>query len=360
MRMPKATWGRLAIMLVALTGTIAFFVWHGPDWGLVLDAFRFVAWEWVVAAIALNLLSVVARAAAWNEVIEQAVPPPQPPFRAVFSAFGVGLFANAVLPGRIGELARVAVLSGRIEEERRADTWATLLGTVFAHRVLDLFPVLLLIAYVAATAKIPHWALASLVVFVIVAFALFAFALASARHRHRSVLEEAEGGVWRLITMARYGLGVLKAPVPAVFAGLLQCLGWLCQLFAVWAAMRAFDIHEPLPAAGLVLLLMNVAMLFPLWPGNVGLVQAAVALPLVSYGVPYAKGFAFGIGLQAIEMSVGVGIGFIFLAREGLSYAMLKHMPGAEQADMGEAAEEAEEEMSQVEEERRDRARIAR
>ena len=52
---------------------------------------------------------------------------------------------------------------------------------------------------------------------------------------------------------------------------------------------------------------MNVAMLFPLWPGNIGLVQAAVALPLVSYGVPYAKGFAFGIGLQAIEMSVGVG-----------------------------------------------------
>ena len=47
--------------------------------------------------------------------------------------------------------------------------------------------------------------------------------------------------------------------------------------------MRAFDIHEPLPAAGLVLVLMNVATLFPLWPGNIGLVQAAVALPLYRY-----------------------------------------------------------------------------
>jgi len=336
---------------------IAFFVWHGPDWGLVVDAFRFVAWQWVVAAVLLNLLSVVARAGAWNQVIEQAVPPPKPPFRAVFSAFGVGLFANAVLPGRIGELARVAVLSRRVEEERRADTWAVLLGTVFAHRVLDLFPVVLLIGYVAATAKIPHWAGASLIVFLIVAFALFAFALASARHRHGTVLEEAEGGVRRLVTMARYGLGVLHAPVAAVSAALLQCLGWLCQLFAVWASMRAFDIHEPLPAAGLVLLLMNVAMLFPLWPGNVGLVQAAVALPLVSYGVPYAKGFAFGIGLQAIEMSVGVGIGFLFLAREGLSYAMLKHMPGAEQAEVSKQDGEDEE---PVEEEPRERARVAR
>jgi hypothetical protein len=89
-------------------------------------------------------------------------------------------------------------------------------------------------------------------------------------------------------------------------------------------------------------------------------VQAAVALPLVSYGVPYAKGFAFGIGLQAIEMSVGVGIGFLFLAREGLSYAMLKHMPGAEQAEVGERDAEEGQEEEQAEQEQRERARVAR
>ena len=94
--------------------------------------------------------------------------------------------------------------------------------------------------------------------------------------------------------------------------------------------MRAFDIHEPLPAAALVLLLMNVATIFPLWPGNIGLLQAAVALPLVQYGVPYATGFAFGIGLQAIEVSVGVGVGLIFLAREGMSFATLRRHAAAE------------------------------
>jgi uncharacterized protein (TIRG00374 family) len=344
------------MVFAALAAAIALFVWRGPDWGLVVEAFRIVVWGWVVVAILLNLLSVIARAGAWHQVIEQALPPPRPRFRAVFSAFGVGLFANAVLPGRIGELARVAVLTRHQPQQQRGDAWATLVGTVFAHRVFDLFPMVLLIVYVLFTAKIPHWALTSLTIAVVVAFALFAFALASARRRRRSVLEEA-GRVRRLVTMARYGLGVLHEPVPAVTAAVLQCLGWLCQLLAVWAAMRAFDIHEPLPAAGLVLVLMNVAMLFPLWPGNVGLVQAAVALPLVSYGVPYAKGFAFGIGLQAIEMSVGVGIGFIFLAREGLSYAMLRRMPGAEQAEMrhGRADEERAEEQ-----EERARARVAR
>jgi hypothetical protein len=41
----KAKWARAAFVLVAFAGMIAFFVWHGPKWGLVVDAFRFVAWE---------------------------------------------------------------------------------------------------------------------------------------------------------------------------------------------------------------------------------------------------------------------------------------------------------------------------
>lgn len=334
----QITWWRLTVVLPVLTLAIALLVWRGPDWGAVANAFRFVTWNWVVAAIALNLLSVVARALAWNRVIEAAMLPPTPRFRYVFSAFSVGLFANAILPGRIGELARVAVLTRRMPSRR--DAWPTLVGTVFAHRVFDLFPVLLLVIYVLLTAKIPHWALTGLLVVLAVGFALFAFAFAGARRRHRSVLEEARP-LRRLVTLARYGLGVMREPLPALAAALLQCVGWGCQLLAVLATMRAFGIDAPLDAAALVLLLMNIATLFPLWPGNFGLVQAAIALPLVSYGVPYAKGFAFGIGLQAIEASVGVGLGLMFLAREGLSYAMLKRMPGADQAEAGGKAVEA-------------------
>ena len=67
------------------------------------------------------------------------MPPPHPRVLLVFSAFSVGLFANAVLPGRIGELARVAVLTRKLPRPRGA--WATLVGTVFAHRVFDIVPV---------------------------------------------------------------------------------------------------------------------------------------------------------------------------------------------------------------------------
>ena len=121
--------------------------------------------------------------------------------------------------------------------------------------------------------------------------------------------------------------------MPALGAAMFQLVGWLMQLFAVWAVMEAFNLDLPLPAAGLVLVLMNVAIIFPLWPGNIGLLQAAVALPLVQYGVPYGTGFAYGLVLQAVEMSVGVGVGLIFLAREGLSLASLKTMEEQQAAD---------------------------
>jgi len=337
LRIVRSPVWRIVATLVAAAGLVALVWWRGPDWGAVWHAFDAVEWRWVVVAIGLNLLSVVVRALAWNTVIKQAIAPPHPRFPLVFSAFSVGLFANAVLPGRIGELARVAVLTRKLRLQGRADgTWAALVGTVFAHRLFDLVPTVGLILYVLATAKIPHWALTSLLIVGIIGFGLVAFAFASARRHHQSVVEEVGGPVKRLVTMARYGLGVLHAPGPAAAAAFFQCCGWLCQLLAVYTAMRAFDIHAPMPAAALVLLLMNVATLFPLWPGNIGLLQAVVALPLHSYGVATGKALAFGFGLQAIEASVGVGVGLMFLAREGLSFAMLRRMPGAEEAEVPE------------------------
>lgn len=315
---------RLLLVGALFAGAVAVVVWRGPSLDLLQSVFTAVAWHWVAAAVALNLVSVVVRAVAWQTVIEQAMPAPRPGLRAVFSAFSVGLLGNAALPGRIGELARVAVLANRLP--RRRGLWATLAGTVFAHRVFDLLVVAGLIVYVVAAAEIPGWLRTSLIALMTLTGVLLVASLALARRHQRSEVEDA-GRVRRLVTMARHGLGVMHAPLPAAAAVFFQALGWLTQFFAVYAAMRAFQIEEPLVAAGVVLVVMNVAMLFPLWPGNVGLVQAAVALALVPYGIAYAHGFAFGLGLHAIEASVGVALGLVFLAREGLTFGTLRHMP---------------------------------
>jgi len=327
----RSGWVRAFFVALGAAGVVAALWWRGPAWSGVADAFTAVQWPWVAAAIGLNLLSVLVRALAWRTVIVNAFERPHPNFMLVFSAFSVGLFANAILPGRIGELARVAVLNRRM---RQAGAWARLLGTVFAHRVFDLVAIIILVLYVTLTTRIPSWAVTSLIAVVAVGIVLLTLAVLGARNDRYAGIEDGLGAVRKVVRLARYGLGVMRRPASAALALVFQLFGWVCQLLAVYTAMRAFGIHQPLPAAGLVLVLMNVATIFPLWPGNVGLVQAAVALPLFTYyGVDKARGIAFGFGLQAIEASVGISVGLIFLAREGLSVAMLRVMPDAAQAE---------------------------
>jgi glycosyltransferase 2 family protein len=340
-RLPESRILRVFLGLVVLAAFAGLFWWRRNSVTSIGGAFKAVEWKWVVVAIALNLLSVIARALAWTTVIHSAMEPPRPRVPLVFSAFSVGLFANALLPGRVGELARVAVLTRKMPERKGA--WATLVGTVFAHRVFDIVPVLLLILYVVVTASIPSSARATLLFVIGFGVGLFVFAFVSARRQHHEMAIEGLGPVRRLLTMGRSGLGVMRSPAGAAGAIFCQTIGWTCQLLAVYTAMRAFDIHAPLPAAGVVLLVMNVVTILPFWPGNVGLVQVAIASALVGYGVSYSVGVAYGFGLQAIEASVGIGVGLLFLAREGLSFAMLRVMPTADQAELpdDESAEDA-------------------
>ena len=161
-----------ALVVLLLGHRVSLVWWRGPDWGLVYHAFDFVNWAWVVSALVLNLASVVVRALAWQTDDRAGARPAGPPFNRTFSAFAVGLLGNAALPGRIGELARVAVLRRRLPMHGPG-TSAALVGTVFAHRLFDLFPALVLVGYVLATAKIPHWAVTSLVIVSVVGITLF-------------------------------------------------------------------------------------------------------------------------------------------------------------------------------------------
>ena len=296
----------------------------------------------MIVGVLLNLLSTLARSLSWRLTINQALPEPHPSFGQVFSAYGIGLLGNAVLPARAGELARVAVLRRHLPHGK--GTSATLLGTVFAHRLFDLFPVAILVVWVLLTAKIPHWAVTSLVIFGLVGIALLAVGLLSARTGEGRI-HDGMGSLRALLLMARQGLAVLRRPVPGARRGIFfQCVGWLMQLLAVWAVMEAFDLDLPLPAAGLVLLLMNVAIIFPLWPGNVGLLQAAVALPLGQYGVAYGDRLCVRRSCcRRSRCPSGSASGSIFLAREGLSLASLKTMEEEQESEEDALLAEADE-----------------
>src|SRR5581483_3824742 len=119
------------------------------------------------------------------------------------------------------ELARVAVLRRRLTGPR--GTTATLIGSVFAHRMFDIFPTITLVVWVLFAAKIPTWAYTSLAVALVVGVLLFAAALLLAHRQHRELDEL--GPVRLLIARARQGLAVMRAPLPALQAASFQFLG---------------------------------------------------------------------------------------------------------------------------------------
>jgi uncharacterized protein (TIRG00374 family) len=314
---------RAALIACAAAGVIALLVFHGPNWGKVGHALAGMNWWWALAAVGLNLGSALVRGMSWRTVLVQAVPEPHPRLLDIFSAFFIGIFTNGVLPGRVGEVARVGVLMRRMPERERPGLWPTLLGSVVAHRILEVLPSVGLIVWVLAAAKIPSWARTSLwaVLGVACGFLVAGIAIAT---RHEAGRAEGRSRLRAILERVRQGLGVLRRVGPALVAVGYQSGAWALQLGAVWVALLAFHLHEPLIAAGAVLALMNVALILPLWPGNVGLQQAAIAWALTAYHVAYARGFAYGIALQAIESSVGYAGGLLFLAREGISLGRLR------------------------------------
>ena len=74
----RSPWLRGGAAVLVLVTAVAAIWWRGPDWGAVWHSFDGVEWSWVVIAVFINLLSVVARSIAWRLTIGQALPEPHP------------------------------------------------------------------------------------------------------------------------------------------------------------------------------------------------------------------------------------------------------------------------------------------
>jgi uncharacterized membrane protein YbhN (UPF0104 family) len=102
----------------------------------------------------------------------------------------------------------------------------------------------------------------------------------------------------------------------------VQVLAWLVQLAAAFAVLHAFHLGGAgWRAAVLVIVLTNLIGIMPLTPGNVGTFQVAAAAALAAYGVPAGPALAFALGLQAMQLLVGIVAGLFSLSLQDLTLA---------------------------------------
>jgi len=267
---------------------------------------------WALPAYAALLLAVNwLRAARWRHLL---APIAAVPVRRVIAVSWVGFAAIAILPLRLGELARPLLIA----DERISRSAA--LGTIAAERVLDGVVVsMVLAASLLATPDAPAWignaGWATLALFAVALAALYAVLFA--RETARRWTERALGlasrrlgtrvGVW--VTELAAGLSALpdrRALAPFLLETILY---WAVNAFSMWVLARGCGLDLSLLGACSAMAFLAVGILLPTGPGLFGNFQYAVFLALGLYlpaDVVHDPGSAYVFVLWASQMTMHV------------------------------------------------------
>lgn len=316
----------LAVVAVALLALLAFAL-SRLNLPHVAHALISASPGWVVAAFALMMLSLLARAASWRAVLRAALPDAPIRFAPVVRATMIGVMASAVLPGRIGEPTRVVVLSRRLPG-RAASTFPVVAGTVLSQTLINLAALGILAAVTFTSVPLLHGHASALeaVLAVPVFVALFVFGapvLLRLAQRSRSMRIRAGALAFaRLLQLARRGLVVFATPRYGAPAVGFQLLAWALQWGSCYMVILALGLDPkatPVTAAA-ILLAVNVTAVVPATPSNVGVFQAACLVVLAAYGIGAGPALAYGIILQAIELLTALALGVPALLREGMTW----------------------------------------
>jgi uncharacterized membrane protein YbhN (UPF0104 family) len=290
-----------------------------------------VVWGWIIVSLLLNLASVAAKAVVWKAALD-ALPHERPArYSQVFPALFIGFLLNSVLFARVGELARVAVLARRRRLAGESIPASTIAGTALAEQLVLGVALALSVVALAPVLHLPHMIWVLVIAFVLVLAAAVAVLMV--------VLRKARGRLAHLISGLSSGQALFSQPRATAFAVAAGTISWAAQIAGIWAALEAFGIHIGVAGAGLVFVSSTIVQLFPFWPGNLGIFQLGVSAPLVhAYAISTASAVAFSVGLQLVEGVLGVGLGLVFLAREGLSLSGARQLATAPDAAASEFA----------------------
>ncbi|MBI3973705.1 MAG: flippase-like domain-containing protein [Chloroflexi bacterium] len=253
-------------------------------------------------SLAVILASLIARCWRWKLLF---LPQDRVGLWATTSSTLIGYMFNTVLPGRVGELVRAALVA----QTERVST-ARAVGTIFVEKVLDVLVLLVLLGIVSAAMPLPAWIGATGVSASVTfgALAITFFALSGRR-----------GTVVRLVRRYVDALPVIHRARPSQTVDMLLSAAdglrhphllliqlvsstalWVLALITVWVMMQAFHLQATWTAVALVLVTTNLSMTVPSAPGYVGVYHAVAVGTLGLFGVDESAGLAFAVTMHAI------------------------------------------------------------
>jgi hypothetical protein len=91
---------------------------------------------------------------------------------------------------------------------------------------------------------------------------------------------------------------------------LFSFIFWFARVFIVFSLLYAFQFDVPFWGAIVVLVMLSIAIMIQISPGNVGTFQFACILALSLFGVRKDAALSFSLVLHAVEMITVLALGF--------------------------------------------------
>lgn len=313
--------GRLIKILVGIAisaGLLVYLFWDA-DLPAIGARLAETQWGFLAASIALNFLSLYARAARWHYLF----PPGSRPSH-LFNAMMIGYMGNNLLPLRAGEIVRVYVAA------RRGQRFWTVVATVVVERVMDGLAICLMLAGVFLLVPVPRELRWAALLFLGVDLALIAIlaTVAAAPDRCRGFTERLfsrwpwiRDRLLDLLEMLTEGLSGVQTP-----RHLFPIIGWSAAIWillalSVWVGFHAAHLDLPLLAAWTMVAFLGLGVSLPSSPGFAGIIQAGTVIALAPFGVPRTEALSFSLLFHASQFLPVTACGLALLLVEQVSLA---------------------------------------
>lgn len=263
----------------------------GPQVADALDGLGSAKTGWLWFAAACFVASLASAACAWRAAVGLC--------RAQISRvdacarYGVGSLVNTFTPARIGDVVRIALFARVLPGSDRVWTTGGAFAAIGAARALALGA---LVVAASAVGALPTWP----------AFLAGGAVVAAIGATFVARRAPATGRIAHLLDAFRE---LARRPVAS-----LPLVGWIltatvARVAGAAASAAALGVDEPLLAALLIVPALDLAGLFPITPGNIGLTSGAVAIALHGIGLNLTEAISVGIALHAVETLAGVSFG---------------------------------------------------
>jgi phosphatidylinositol alpha-mannosyltransferase len=272
--------------------------------------------------------AMAVRAVSWHAILRAALPRAR--IRLIDSLQGtmIGVLMSSTLPARLGEPSRALVVARRTGRPR--ENLPVVLGTLVSQTVLNIIALAILAAIMFSSVDFFNGhqdallvvAIAPAVLLVLVLLAPIVLRYGPGGSRSTRV-QRALGQIHGAMQRVRAGLTVFRRPRLGAIAAGAQLTAWGLQALSCYLLLAALGLsgRTGFAAAAGVLFAVNVTAVLPATPANLGVFQAAcVAVLHTGWHVPVGTGVAYGIILQAVEISTAILMGTPALLKEGMSW----------------------------------------